>query len=822
MFKLNALTLNRDKFLKQHQLTKEVLLDYFRICLLSRFTSETGRKEVYMGKAKFGIFGAGKELAQVVMAHFFEKGDWRSGYYRDQTFMFAIGEMTPRQLFAQLYAHPDIEHEPVSAGRMMTGHFGTRSIDENGNWLNLVKQFNSSVDISPTAAQMPRLVGLAQASKLYRDNPDLKQYDQFSNNGNEIAWGTIGNASTAEGVFWEAINAGGVIQAPMLVSIWDDGYGISVPNELQVTKGDISKILEGFRKNNEDSGYEIFTVNGWDFVELMNAYGQASKLSREQHIPTIVHVKEMTQPQGHSTSGSHERYKTEERLQWEKDFDCIGKFKEWLLDSKICGLDELSQIEEEVNKEIKTTRNIAWKEYVNSMKKDYAELKDIFDQVSQEHQNLDAHLRSLISEIDEEQYLIRSVIVCAAKKALRALRIAEESNSKKVLLEWVNNQKHSNHLRYSAHLYSSNPDSALYIKEHKPIFTKDSPLIDGYEILQHFFDKALENDPKIFAFGEDVGKIGDVNQGFAGLQEKHGDFRVMDTGIRECTIIGQAIGTALRGLKPICEVQYVDYMLYAIQIISDDLATLHYRSYGGQKAPVIIRTRGHRLEGVWHSGSPLGVILHSIRGVYVCVPRNMTQAAGMYNTLLKSGDPGMVIECLNGYRLKERLPENIGDITVPLGIPEILREGEDVTIVTYGAMCRIALNAAEQLAEAGISCEVIDVQTLLPFDREKIILNSLKKTNKILFADEDVPGGTTAYMMQQVLERQGGYYYLDSKPKTIHSWAHRPAYATDGDYFSKANTEDVFDYVYEIMHESDPQRFPSIYNEEVKPDWKSI
>lgn len=813
--------MSKNSFLKEFSLTKEEVLRDLQLCEESREFSEIGRKEVFMGKAKFGIFGGGKELAQVVMARYFAKGDWRSGYYRDQTFMFAIGEMTPQQLFAQLYSHADINAEPVSAGRLMTGHFGTRTIDEVGNWFDLTERYNSTTDISPTAAQMPRLVGLAQASKLFKNDKALQQFTKMSKKGNEVAWGTIGNASTSEGIFWEAINAAGVLQIPMICSIWDDDYGISVPAEQQTTKGDIYKILAGFQRNKQDKGFELIQVRGWDYEGLLFAYRKAEKIAREEHVPVIIHVSEMTQYGGHSTSGSHERYKSKERLDWEKEYDCIKQMRAWILENKIATEEELDEVRDKAQKATKEARNRAWKAYTGDLKADFDELKGIFGQIKQEHPNLSDALENIVKEAETEQYLQRAFVVRAAKKALRNLRTAD-SVSRNNLLQWNANMKHLNHLRYSAHLHSSNPDSALYVKEVKAIYSENSPMVDGREVLQACFDAALTRDPRVFAFGEDVGKIGDVNQGFAGLQEKHGESRVADTGIRECTIIGQAIGTAMRGLRPIVEIQYVDYILYAIQIMSDDLATIHYRSFAGQKAPVIIRTRGHRLEGVWHSGSPMGVILHSIRGVYICVPRNMTQAAGMYNTLLESGDPALVIECLNGYRLKEQLPDNIGEFKVPLGQPEILREGTDVTVVTYGSMCRIVMDAAEQLASYGIECEVIDVQTLLPFDRDKIIVESLKKTNRVLFGDEDVPGGTTAYMMQQVLERQGGYYYLDSKPKTIHSWAHRPAYATDGDYFSKANAEDVFDYVYEIMNEVSPEKYPSVYGEAVKPDWKSV
>lgn len=801
--------MSKQRFLSQYNLDKQEVLSDFRICCESRQVGEVGRKEVFMGKAKFGIFGGGKELAQVAMARFFEKGDWRSGYYRDQTFMFAIGEMTPQQLFAQLYAHPDIAHEPVSAGRLMTGHFGTRTLHDDGSWKNLTEIYNSSTDISPTASQMPRLLGLALASKLYRQNKDLHTMRQFSDHGNEVAFGTIGNASAAEGAFFETINAAGVLQVPMLVSVWDDGYGISVPNELQLTKGNISEILKGFQRTKDAPGFEIIRVCGWDYEALIKAYSKAVKICREEHVPVILHVEEMTQPGGHSTSGSHERYKPEEQLEWEKANDCLDKFQDWILAHNIATEQELDEIRKEALEAVKTARNKAWKAFQDSIRSDFSSADTLFKKIIQESSYKDEILK-LTQELDKKRILLRSDVVRAMKYVIRMTR-EENIPSRRELVQWHESMRRTNRKRYSSSLYNNFSDSVLKVKEVPASYSDESPQIDGREILQAFFKETFSRDPKVVAFGEDVGKIGDVNQGFAGLQEIFGELRIADTGIRECTIIGQAIGAALRGLRPIAEIQYMDYILYALQVMSDDLATLHYRSFGGQKAPVIIRTRGHRLEGVWHSGSPMGTLLNSIRGIYICTPRNMTQAAGMYNSLLRSGDPGLVIECLNGYRLKEKLPDNIGEFTVPLGQPERLREGEDITIVTYGSMCRIVMDAAEQLADAGISCEVIDVQTLIPFDLDKQILESIKKTNRVLFADEDVPGGATAYMMQQVVSHHEAYYYLDSKPKTIHSWAHRPAYATDGDYFSKPNPEDVFDYVYEVMRETNPDKFPPIY-----------
>lgn len=787
---------------------KEILADY-RLAWESREASLLGRKEVFMGKAKFGIFGDGKEVAQLAMAKVFKNGDFRSGYYRDQTFMFAIGQLTVQQFFAQLYAHTDLEAEPASAGRLMTGHYATRMLNEQGELRDLTKSKNSSADISPTAAQMPRLVGLAYASKLFRQNPDLKQFKNLSVNGNEIAFGTIGNASTSEGMFFEAINAGGVLQVPMLVSVWDDGYGISVPAEYHTTKSNISKVLEGFRRTDTEKGYEIFTAKGWDYPGLMATYQQAEKICREEHVPVLLHVEEVTQPQGHSTSGSHERYKSKERLQWEADHDCLLKMREWIINEVLVLPEEVDEIEKEAKQAARAAKDKAWKEFNVDIQKDIKSLTGILDNACKESRNGD--------EITEIKEILRTTVnpirmdcVRAAKRSLRLLR-DEEIESRQQLIEWIKAIERKNLERYSSHLYSESDQSALKVEEILPQYSESSQQVDGRELLQACFTAALTRDPRVFAFGEDVGKIGDVNQGFAGLQSKFGELRVTDTGIRECTILGQGIGTALRGLRPIAEIQYLDYLLYALQIMSDDLACLQYRTKGGQKAPVIIRTRGHRLEGVWHAGSPIGMMLHSLRGIYILVPRNMTQAAGFYNTMLKSDDVAIIVECLNGYRLKELLPDNMVEFTVPLGQPEILKEGEDVTLVTYGSMCRIVMQAAADLEEFGISCEVIDVQTLLPFDLHYVISDSVKKTNRVVFADEDVPGGATAYMMQKVLEEQQGFQYLDSAPVTITAREHRPAYASDGDYFTKPNVEDIFERVYAIMHEVNPNKFPSIY-----------
>ncbi len=782
-----------------------ILTDY-RLACASREASIIGRKEVFMGKAKFGIFGDGKEIAQIAMAKVFRNGDFRSGYYRDQTFMLAIGELTLRQYFAQLYAHTDVEADPASAGRLMNGHYATRMLDETGNLRQLSKMKNSSADVSPTAAQMPRLVGLAYASKLFRNNPELASLRDLSNKGNEIAFGTIGNASTSEGMFFEAINAAGVLQVPMLTAVWDDGYGISVPKEYQTTKGSISKILSGFQRVGDEKGYDIFKVNGWDYESLCNIFEKAEKVCREEHVPVLVHVEEMTQPQGHSTSGSHERYKSKERLKWETEHDCIKKMRLWILENEISTPEELNEIEKEAKAFAKSEKDAAWKAFMKDIQRDQHELSGYLE----EAMVLDPEISAIRQELVKTINPTRLESVKAAKKTLRLLR-GQDSPVRDKIVGWVKRTSEENLGRFSSHLYSQSEWSALRVEEVKPVYGEQAPLVDGREVLQACFKAALTRDPRVLAFGEDVGRIGDVNQGFSGLQEKFTELRVTDTGIRECTILGQGIGLALRGLRPIAEIQYLDYLLYAIQIMSDDLACLQYRTRGGQKAPLIIRTRGHRLEGVWHAGSPIGMILGSIRGIYVLVPRDMTQAAGFYNTMLQSDDPALLIECLNGYRLKEKLPDNIDTFTVPLGKPDILRTGDDVTIVTYGSMCRVVMEAAHDLEKLGISCEVIDVQTLLPFDIHHVIVDSVKKTNRVIFADEDVPGGATSFMMQQVLEVQGAYQHLDSKPLTITAAEHRPAYGSDGDYFSKPNPEDVVDKVYALMQEVEPGRFPALY-----------
>ncbi len=784
-----------------------VLADY-RTAFESREASLTGRKEVLTGKAKFGIFGDGKEVAQVAMAKAFREGDFRSGYYRDQTFMFATGNLTLQEWFAQLYAHTDLQAEPSSAGRQMNGHFATRSLNADGTWKDLTKIKNSSSDISPTGSQMPRLLGLALASKHYRNNEQLQtaKFDKFSNKGNEIAFGTIGDASTSEGLFWETINAAGVMQIPMLVSVWDDGYGISVPKKYQTIKENISEAISGFQRTADKKGFQIFKTKGWDYPHLIETYEKASKVCREEHTPVLVHVEEVNQPQGHSTSGSHERYKTKERLQWETDFDCIKKFREWIVAAKISTVEELDELEKEAKEKVRVDRRAAWDAYLVPIKNELKEVLALIDELAQQSANGN-FISKIRNDLSSAMDPVRRDIIAASKKVLRLVK-NENLSARTQLINWLKQYAVANFERYSATLYSG---KALEIKEHKPEYPAEEKLYDGREILRDNFDAILSKYPEVVIFGEDSGFIGGVNQGLEGLQKKYGEIRVFDTGIREATIVGQAIGMAMRGLRPIAEIQYLDYLLYALQILSDDLSTLQWRTVGGQKSPVIIRTRGHRLEGVWHSGSPMGMIVHALRGMYVCVPRNMTQAAGFYNTLLKGDEPAIVIEPLNGYRLKEKMPSNWGEFTLPLGKTEILREGNDVTLVSYGSTLRLAAEAAKQLQEAEISVEIIDVQTLLPFDLHHSIVESLKKTNRLIVVDEDVPGGASAFILQQILETQNGFKYLDSDPKTLAAKEHRPAYGSDGDYFSKPSVEDIYDAVYEMMHEVDPAKWPSIY-----------
>ena len=786
---------------------QSIVLEDYRIAIQSRLASLLGRKEVLTGKAKFGIFGDGKELPQIAMAKAFKNGDFRSGYYRDQTFMMAAGLLSVQEFFAQLYAHTDVEAEPASAGRMMNGHFGTRLLNENGEWQDLKNRKNSSSDISPTAGQMLRLVGLAQASKYYRQNWDIIGENQFSDKGNEVAWGTIGNASSSEGHFFEAINAAGVLQVPMVISVWDDQYGISVPAKYQTTKESISEILKGFQRDENSNGYEIIVVKGWDYPELIKAYDKAGKIAREQHVPCLIHVTELTQPQGHSTSGSHERYKSKERLDWEAENDCIKRFKEWIIENKLATSEELDAIENEAKIHVNVSRKNAWEAYINPIKNEIDSCCNLLNQLAQTSSN-GSGIAGISSELKSISEPIRKDIGIAINKALR-LSYSEDLQERRQLIQYKNQFLNENSERYNSSLFSNSNQRIENIGENKPVYSDESKMVDGRELLVAFFDHILENDPRVLAFGEDLGKIGDVNQGFAGLQDKYGESRVSDTGIRELTIIGQGLGASLRGLRPIAEIQYLDYLLYGLQPLSDDVATLQYRTKGGQKAPLIVRTRGHRLEGIWHSGSPIGMIINAIRGMHVCVPRNMTQAAGMYKTLLQSDEPALVIECLNGYRLKERLPDNIGNYNVPLGIPETIKEGSDLTIVSYGSTLRIVSDAAAQLEEIGISCEIIDAQTLLPFDIHHQIKESIKKTNKLLVVDEDVPGGASAYILQQLLEEQSAWEVLDAKPQTLTAKAHRPAYGTDGDYFSKPSVEDVFEKVLQMMNEYDPHQYPS-------------
>lgn len=808
--KFKGLNSTKEAKTKYSQIRIKEILQDFRIAVESREASLLGRKEVFMGKAKFGIFGDGKELAQIAMSKVFRKGDFRAGYYRDQTFMFAIGELTIEQYFAQLYAHTNVEADPASAGRQMNCHFATRMLDDNGNLKRLTELYNITSDISTTAGPIPRLLGLAYASKLFRNNELLKDYTDLSVGGNEIAFGTIGNASTSEGMFLEAINAAGVLQVPMLVSVWDDAYGISVPQEYHTTRGSISKALSGLQRTPTENGVEILVAKGWEYHKLIETYQRAEKICREEHVPVLVHVEDMTQPQGHSTSGSHERYKSRERLAWEAEHDCILKMKEWIIQEVLVLPEEVEAIEKEAKQTARVAKDRAWKAFTEDIKKDQRYVTDLLGKAASQNVKRSGILH-IKQELDRTINPVRQDTVKAARKAIRLL-IDEQSEIRNELIQWIRTAEVENFDRYSSYLYSQSDESALKVNQVAPVYSESSPLVDGREVLQTCFDAALTRDPRVFAIGEDVGKIGDVNQGFAGLQKKHGELRVTDTGIRECTIIGQGIGAAIRGLRPIAEIQYLDYLIYALHTLSDDLASLHYRTKGGQKAPLIIRTRGHRLEGIWHAGSPMGVLLNSLRGIYILVPRNMTQAAGFYNTMMKSDDPALIIECLNGYRLKERIPDNIADFTVPLGVPEVLKKGNDVTVVTYGSMCRVVMEAAEELDKFGISCEVIDVQTLLPFDRTHSIVESLKKTNRVVFADEDVPGGASAFIMQQVLEIQNGYSYLDSKPITITAKEHRPAYASDGDYFSKPNPEDVFERIYDLMREAAPDEYPPLFD----------
>lgn len=797
---LQDVTSNISAKLSFDEFKQEVLQDY-RMAIASREASLIGRREVLTGKAKFGIFGDGKELAQLAAAKCMKPGDIRSGYYRDQTLMFATGMSDIEKFFSQLYANPDVNEEPATAGRMMNGHYGTRWLDDNGNWLDLTQKPQSSSDISPTAGQMVRALGLACASKMYRNVPELQQgFEKFTRNGNEVVFCTIGDASTSEGLFWETVNAAGVLKVPLAIFVWDDGYGISVPRKYQTTKNSISEALAGMQWDEEAGGINIYKVKGWDYAGLVNTVSKGIEKVRQTHIPAIFHVQEVTQPQGHSTSGSHERYKSKERLEWEKEWDCIVKMREFITENNIATEEEITAAENEAKDEARAAKQRAWENF----------LAPIREQIKQATELCNAVIAAGESNADvisqQVQYLnaIKEPIRKDVMQTLGRVLSACTGNSGAVtdLRNYYNTLNEDNRSKFSSHLYSASDYSAMKVQEIAPVFSENSQSLNGYEILNKFFDQTFASNPAVVAFGEDLGKIGDVNQGFAGLQDKYGELRISDTGIREATIIGQGIGMAMRGLRPIAEIQYLDYLLYGLQPLSDDVSTLQYRTRGGQKCPIIVRTRGHRLEGIWHSGSPIGMILNSIRGMYLCVPRNMTQAAGMYNTLLRSDEPGLVIECLNGYRLKEKMPDNLAEYTVPFGVPEIIREGSDITIVSYGSTLRVIEEAiVNYLEPKGISCEVVDVRTLLPFDINHIILESLKKTSRIIFIDEDVPGGASAYMFQQVMEKQGGYRWLDATPRTLSAQAHRPAYATDGDYFSKPNAEDIATAIEEVVKE---------------------
>ncbi|WP_048748059.1 alpha-ketoacid dehydrogenase subunit alpha/beta [Capnocytophaga ochracea] len=778
---------------------KEDVLEDYGIAVLSRECSLMGKKEVLTGKAKFGIFGDGKEVPQVAMARAFQYGDFRSGYYRDQTLMMALGVHTVENFFAGLYAHADIKADPTSAGRQMGGHFATHSLDEEGNWKDLLKQKNSSSDISCTAGQMPRLLGLAQASKVYRELPNAESKG-FSNRGNEVAWGTIGNASTSEGHFFETLNAAGVMQVPMVISVWDDEYGISVPKEYHTIKQSISEALKGFVRDKKHKGFELFVVKGWDYPTLYETYQKASKIAREQHIPILIHVLDLTQPQGHSTSGSHERYKSPERLQWEKDFDCITKMREWILAKGYATEEELQTIEEAAKKRVRDGKKKAWEAYMKPMETERKELLQLLNSIQPKS--------IFATELSQIPTLSRKVIMNVARKALR--QFLKENKEVSNLRTWITNYITTNEPKYSKHLYTEGTHNVMKIAEVAPIYEPEAKLVDARLILRENFDALLTKYPNLLIFGEDVGNIGDVNQGLEGLQKKHGAIKVGDTGIRESTIVGQGIGLAMRGLRPIAEIQYLDYILYGLQTLSDDLATLHYRTFGRQSAPLIVRTRGHRLEGIWHAGSPMGILLHALRGVYILTPRNMVKAAGFYNTLLEGNQPAVVVECLNGYRLKEPMPTNLAEFKTPIGVVETLREGKDITVVSYGSTLRIVCEVADELASMGVDIEIIDVQSLAPFDVRHDIVKSIQKTNRLLVVDEDMPGATSAYILQKIVEEQNAYQYLDSAPQTLAAGEHRPAYATDGDYFSKPNADSIIEKIYSIMHEANPEKYPTL------------
>lgn len=785
----------------------EVLNDY-RIAIISRECSLQGRKEVLTGKAKFGIFGDGKEVPQLAMAKVFKNGDFRSGYYRDQTFMMAIGQLTVQQLFAGLYGHTDITQEPMSAGRQMGGHFTTHSLNDDGTWKNLTKQKNSSADISPTAAQMPRLLGLAQASKIYRQVSGIPNKANFSIDGNEIAWGTIGNASTSEGVFFETINAAGVLQVPLVMSVWDDEYGISVHAKHQTTKESISEILKGYQREQNSNGIEILKVKGWDYVDLIATYEKAANLAREKHIPVLIHVNELTQPQGHSSSGSHERYKNAARLAWEKDFDCIRQMKLWMIAINIASPEEIAEIDLQAKKEVMEGKKAAWDAFIDPIIEEQKELISVLEKIAHSSKNKDRILK-YVTDLSSIKTPLKKEILVTARKVLR---LVLHENGKIELSNWITSYTNKTQQKFSSNLFSESDSNIFSVKKVLPEYSTNAiEDTDGRMILRDNFDALFTKHPEALIFGEDAGNIGDVNQGLEGLQEKYGELRVADVGIREASIIGQGIGMALRGLRPIAEIQYLDYLLYAIQILSDDLATLQYRTVGKQKAPLIIRTRGHRLEGIWHSGSPMGMIINALRGIHILVPRNMTKAAGFYNTLLECDEPALVIECLNGYRLKEKMPLNYGEFKTPIGEVETIKKGTDITLVSYGSTLRLVEQAAKELLEIGIDCEIIDIQSLLPFDVNHDIAKSIAKTNRLLVIDEDVPGGASAYILQQIIENQDGYNHLDSKPQTLTAKAHRPSYGTDGDYFSKPSIEDIFEKVYAMMSEVNPSKYPGLY-----------
>ena len=785
---------------------QQIMKDY-EVAVMSRECSILGRREVLTGKAKFGIFGDGKELPQLAMARVFQDGDFRSGYYRDQTFMMALGLMTPKNFFHGLYATTDIIKDPMSAGRQMGGHFVTHSLNEDGSWKKLTEQKNSSADISCTAGQMPRLLGLAQASKIYREVDEIED-ENFSINGNEVAWGTIGNASTSEGHFFETINAAGVMQVPMVICIWDDDYGISVPSEFHTTKGDISEALKGLQKEVDSNGYEMLKVQGWDYTALTHAYENASDIARENHTPVFIHVTELTQPQGHSTSGSHERYKSPERLQWEKENDCNKRFREWVLENKIATEEELKTLERSIKQQVRNAKKEAWAEFLAPQKQGKKELLHILEQVSGQSPNR-VFIQKLRNDLEAIEEPLKKDLASHARKALRWV-VGENHPPSQQLKQWIDRFMLTEQPKYSSHLYIEQDNRATNIPAIKPEYNDASEMVDGRIILRDNFDALFAKYPKTLVFGEDTGNIGDVNQGLEGLQKKYGPLRVADTGIRETSIIGQGIGMALRGLRPIAEIQYLDYILYGLQTLSDDLASLMYRTVGKQKAPLIVRTRGHRLEGIWHSGSPMGGLVHLLRGMYILAPRDMTQAAGFYNTLLESDEPAVVIESLNGYRLKEKMPVNLAEFRTPIGKVETLKQGEDITVVSYGSTLRLVSQAAEELNTVGIAVEVIDAQSLLPFDIDHSVVESVKKTNRLLVVDEDVPGGCSAYIVQKIIEEQNAFQYLDSAPQTLTAKSHRPAYASDGDYFSKPSAEDIFEKIYAIMHESNPNAYPKL------------